>query len=238
MTCFRPAVGVLAAVLASSSLPICAGGLEDLRAALDGLGPARPVRARVELRVTETENGRPKGPPRAGAFVVAHGPEGLRIERDPGGPGEVPGGKAHERPSLTSEEAFALVDAASDLRRRLDGATLLSDAVETRDGAPVRVVTLRPKPKSDEKSRESPKQWDETLAVTLDARGVPVASAYALSVKATVFLFWTATASIRETKRYEAAAGRLVVRSSDQETSGAALGQKGDARTEISVTPL
>jgi hypothetical protein len=192
----------------------------------------------VEIRVSQTEDGRPKGPPRAGAVVVAHGPEGLRIDRDTVGPGDSRDGKADKPPSLTSEEALALVDAAADLRKRLDGATLVSDAAETRDGAPVRVLTLRPKTTLDEKSRKSMKQWDETLTVTLDARGFPKTSAYALSGKATVFLFWTAAVSIRETKRYETAAGRLVVRSSVQETAGAAFGQKGDARTEITVTPL
>jgi hypothetical protein len=230
---------VLPAAFVLLSFPVRADGLEDLRAILDRLGPAQPIRARMEIRTAQTENGRPKGSPRTSRLVVEHGAGGLKMERDPGESERAPSGKEGERPlGLSADEALALVDSVPALRRQLEGATLLSDSAGTRDGAPVRILALRPRSEIDEKARKSVKKWAETLAVTLDARGIPLSSEHRVDGQVSVFLVMSAVVSTRETKRYATLSGRLVVVSSIAENAGSAFGRKGEARTEITVTPL
>ena len=238
----RRAVLLAGLLLALAPLPLRADALADVRAALDRLSPATPVRARVRISRTETEKEKPKGPEKKGEAVVEHGPAGLTIQLDPawlpkGGTRAEQKQQEAATVRLTPQQALELVDPASEIRQLLDGATVVSDGNVPFDGKPVRTVVLRPVADVDEEDRKALKKYEDVVTLRLDAEGVPVALDRALDMKFSKLLI-SFTVSARESRRYTRVAGRLLTTSSTEESHGAGLGQSGGSTTRCTVTPL
>lgn len=231
---------VLTAVLAP--LSIRADALSDVRAGLEKLSTASPVKARVVISRQETEKEKPKGPEKKGEAVVEHGASGLSIHLEPA---QLPtaGTQAERRKQeettarLDPQTAMELVDPAASIRLLIDGAALVSDRPEAFDGKPVRTVVFRPVPDMDEEDRKSVKRYEDVVTLRLDADGVPVALDRTLDVKISKMLI-SFTVSQKESRRFVRASGRLLTSSATEESNGSGLGQSGGSRTRWTVTPL
>jgi hypothetical protein len=238
----RRAVLVSGLLLALLPFPLRADALADVRAALDRLSLSTPVRARVRITRTEVEKEKPKGPERKGEAVVEHGPAGLTIQLDPawlpkGGTRAEQKKQEESIVRLAPQEALELVDPAAEIRQLLEGATIVSDGNAAFDGKPVRTVVLRPTADVDEEDRKALKKYEDVVTLRLDADGVPVALDRALDMKFSKMLI-SFTVSVRESRRFTRAAGRLLTASATQESSGSGLGQSGGSTTRWTVTPL
>ena len=130
-----------------------------------------------------------------------------------------------------------LVDPASELRRLLEGATLVSDRVEPFEGRSLRTVVFKPVPDVDDEDRKALKKYEEVVTLRLDGDGVPLAMERSLDLKFSKLLI-SFTLSQRESRRFARAAGRLVTVTATEESNGSGLGQSGGARTRWSVTLL
>lgn len=232
----------LAVLLAT---PVAAASLDDIRVALEKVGPPQPVRVRVESRSTSVQKN--KREEKASApIVVEHGPEGLRLTWDPGQidrAQDAPRGRsaeqkaARELAALSASDALELVDGARSLRRMLAGATLLSEKEGTLDGQPARVLVVRPTNEMTEEERKEFKTYEDTLTLTLGPDGLPRLTERAVNLKMSKLLI-SMTASRRETRRYALVAGRLVVTTSEESSTSSALGQSGEQRMVRTVVPF
>lgn len=230
------------ALLFLSSPTLLADALADVRAGLDRVAAAAPLRVRVEVARKLTEKEKPKGPERKGEAVVEHGPGGLSLHIDPSQlprPGTRAELKRQEETTVRLDpgEALTLLDPATEIRRLLDGATVVSDRSEPFEGRPVRTVVLHPVPDLDEEDRKSVKRYDEVVTLRLDAEGVPVALDRTLDIKVSKLLI-SFTVSQRESRRFARVLGRLVTSSATEESSGSGLGQISATTTRFTVTPL
>jgi len=229
-------------LLALPPSPLRADALADVRAGLDRLTVAAPLRARVEISRNETEKEKPKGPERKGEAIVEHGPSGLSVHLDVAQLPK-PGTKAERRKReetsvrLDPEEALKLVDPASEIRQVLDGATVVSDRSEPFEGRSVRTVVLRPAPDIDEEDRKSVKRYDDVVTLRLEPDGVPITWQRSLDIKVSKMLL-SFTVTHRESRRFARVEGRLVTASATEESSGSGLGQSGSTTTRWKVTPL
>ena len=221
---------------------LLADALADVRAGLDRLSAAAPIRARVEISRKETEKEKPKGPEKRGEAVVEHGPSGLSVHLDPGQLPK-PGTKAERKKQeestvrLDPQKALELVDPATGIRQLLDGATVVSDRAEPFDGKSVRTVVFRPVPDIDEEDRKSVKRYEDVVTLRLDADGVPIALDRTVDIKVSKMLI-SFTVLHRESRRFVRVASRLVTASATEESSGSGLGQSSGSTTLWTVTPL
>jgi hypothetical protein len=222
-----------------------ASGLDDVRAALERVGPPQPVRLRVETRTTSVQKGRSEEKVSA-PIVVEHGLEGLRLTWDPAQVDRAQGasrkGSADQKSagdlaSLSPSDALELVDGARSLRRMLEGATLLSEKEGTLDGKPARVLVVRPTNKMTDEQRKDFKTFEETLTLTLGTDGLPRLSEHSVNIRMSKFLI-SITASQKETRRYQPVVGRLVVTSSEESSASSAIGQSGEQQTIRTVVPF
>jgi len=234
-----------AALVALLAAPAAAAGLDDVRIALEKVGPPQPVRVRVETRSTSVQKNKREEKVSA-PIVVELGPEGLRLTWDhvqvdraqEAAPGRSADQKAaRELGDLSASDALELVDGVRSLRRMLAGATLLSEKEGTLDGHPARVLVVRPTNKMSEEQRKEFKTFEETLILTLGADGLPRYTEHSVNLKMSKFLI-SITASQRETKRYLPVAGRLVVTSSEQSSTSSAIGQSGEQQVVHTVVPF
>lgn len=233
------------ALVALLAAPATATGLDDVRVALEKVGPPQLVRVRVESRSTNVQKGK-REEKVAAPIVVEHGPEGLRLTWDPGQVDraqEAPRGHsaeqkaARELAALSASDALELVDGARSLRRMLAGATLLSEKQGTLDEQPARVLVVRPANEMTEEERKEFKTFEDTLTLTLGPDGLPRLTEHAVNLKVSKLLI-SMTASQRETRRYAPVAGRLVVTSSEESSTSSALGQSGEHRMVRTVVPF
>lgn len=233
---------LLAGLLLLAPLSLRADALADVRAGLDRLGATAPIRARVEISRQDSEKEKPKGPERKGEAIVEHGPSGLSVHLDPGQLPQ-PGTKAERKKReesiarLDTGTAMELVDPAAEIRKLLDGATLVSDRAEPFEGHSVRTVVLRPAPDMDEEDRKSIKRYEDVVTLRLDGDGVPLALERTLDIKVSKLLL-TFTVSQRESRRFVRVGSRLVTASATEESSGSGLGQSSGTKTRWTVTPL
>jgi hypothetical protein len=238
----RRAVLSAGLLLALLPFPLRADALADVRAGLDRLSPAAPVRARVEISRTETEKEKPKGAAKRGAAVVEHGPAGLSVHLEPEWlpkPGTRAERKKQEETTIRLDpgEALKLVDPGTEIRQLLDGATLVSDRPESFEGKSLRTVVFRVVPDVDEEDRKALKRYDDVVTLRLDADGLPFALERALDLKFSKMLV-SFTVSQRESRRFARVAGRLVTTSATEANSSSGLGQSGGSTTRWTVTPL
>lgn len=233
---------LLTGLLLLAPLPLRADALADVLAGLDRVSPAAAIRARVEISRSETEKEKPKGPMKKGEAVVEHGPSGLSIHLEPEWLPKA-GTKADQKKAeeatvrLDPGQALKLVDPGPEIRRLLDGATLVSDRPEPFEGRTVRTVVLHPAPDIDEEDRKSVKRYDDTVTLRLDSDGVPITLARTLDIKVSKMLI-SFTVSHRENRKFTRHGGRLVTVSATEESQGSGLGQSGGSTTRWTVTPL
>lgn len=229
-------------LLALLPFPLEADALADVRAGLERLATAEPLRVRVAVSRTETEKDEPKGPPKKGEASVEHGPAGLSIHLAPEylpKPGTKAERKKREQTTVRLDpgDALKLVDPGAELRQLLDGASLVSDRSEPFEGRSHRTVVFKVVPDVDEEDRKALKRYEDVVTLRLDSDGLPVALDRTLDLKFSKLLI-SFTVSQRESRRFARVGDRLVTTSASEESASSGLGQSGGASTRWTVTPL
>jgi|WetSurMetagenome_2_1015567.scaffolds.fasta_scaffold108611_1 hypothetical protein len=232
-----------------SAVPAPPDPLAQLVGALARLPATKPVRARVEHRVTFAQ-GDEEPPPAPGTATAtaSSGPEGLRITFSPS---LLARAEAEERDRLQNPDAptptrdavgdlrtLALarsLDAVPEMLRSLHDARVLEDKVEPFEGAPTRVLLLQVKPAIASRDRKYVKDIEATARVWLGADGVPIATDRRVLLKGRIFLVITFEIEQKERLRFGRSGDRLVVlrQESDFRSAGA-----GERRDRFAVTTL
>lgn len=225
-----------------------AGPVAELTAALERLGGAQAVRARVEHRHAFSQGDDPPRPEGLVWAVAESGPHGLRVTWDAA---LLADADREERRLVTDPDAPSpvrdalldlrirtlahLLDAAPELLRTLRGAELLEARDDARDGVPARLLVLKVTPPLGSRERKYVKEVAATARVWLGLDGLPFAAEQEIRAKGRAFLVITFDIEIREKLRFAQEGDRLVVlhRESEQHSSGA-----GDKSWRRSVSDL
>ena len=137
---------------------------------------------------------------------------------------------------LDAEQAAELLDYAEALRIELEGAKLIADRLENRNGKPTRVLVVEPRLSLSTSERKSLKSSEDELKVWLDSDGAPIATERKAHYKFSKFLI-SFEVQLHEIRSLARLGGRLVVLQSSSEQTGAGLGRKGTTQEIVRVTP-
>jgi hypothetical protein len=244
---------VLVAALLLPSGRAHADPLGDLRASLQKLVGEQPIKAQIVVKniVKNNDEGQAQQTVEEGAVVAEDGPQGLRLSwapqqilearkaewqkaANPDAPAQ------HSSSSLSvlgAKDAADLLGYAEPLRLLLEGATLVENKVEPRNGKPGRLLVLRPRDGLTASEKKSLKEREDILKVWLDETGVPLALDRSVKLKFSKF-FISFAVSVHEARTLTRLGDRLLVTQWSEESSGSGLGQTGESRKTMRVTPV
>lgn len=245
----RAPIAVLAVLF---GLPLHADPLADLRAILRKGEHGPPIRAQIGIVSVRksSDEGDGQRTTEEGNVLAEHDAAGLRLiwtvqqiradrqaewrrAATPDAPERKDGGLG----LLDAKKATELLDPAEVLRLEIEGARLKADKTEPRNGRPTRVLVLEPRDGLNARERKSLKSRDDVLKIWLDSSGLPVATERIAKLKFSKFLI-TFEVDLHETRTLARTGGRLYVSSAVEVSSGSGLGQSGETRKTIRVTPV
>ncbi len=248
--------GFLALVAAAPlfvSAPLSADPLGDLRAALRKAEGGPPIRARISIVSVRksSDEGDGQQTTEEGTVQAEHDAEGLRLTWTPqqirtdrqadwqrAAHPDATERKEGGLDLLDAKQATELLDPAEVLRLEIEGAKLIEEKMEGKNGRPTRVLVLNPRDGLSARDRKSLKSRDDVLKIWLDATGMPIATEHKAKLKFSKFLI-TFEVNAFETQTFaRAPGGRLYVSSSVEVTGGSGLGQSGETRKTMRVTPI
>lgn len=219
-------------------LPLSADGLSDLRAALQKLHGAEPVKASLEYdfwRQT-TEDKKPVVSQGKATAQVEDGAQGLRITwAHPLLQQAAQESKAQLQqpdqatPTRTALRGVDVVDVAEDLNhaeallRDLDQAQLQEEKAETWQGHPARLLVLKLSPRIPANQKKYLKELKVDAKVWVGTDGLPLAYASAVSFKGSRFFISFEGANSQE-RQFTHIGGRLVVTRTTSEDRSAGMG--------------
>jgi len=232
-------------------LPAAADPLADLRAALQRPAAETPVRARIEVRVTQTQSGdgATRQTVKDATITAEEGPQGLRLgwpaqaladarkaarQRAANPDAKVQDGGLAE---LDAETAADLLSYAELLLLLLDGATLVEEKNDVRQGRPARLVVFHPAARMDADDRKMLKSREDTVRLWLDPDGTPLELDRTVELKFSKF-FITFSVTNKEARTFARAGNRLIVAAETTEGGGSGLGQSGGQKRQVKVTLL
>ncbi len=245
----RPIPLLLLALLAA--LPLAADPIADLRGGLARLRGESALRARIDVKLTQTakEDEATRETVKDASILAEAGPQGLKLSWPPQALAEArkaarlraanpdapkqDGGLAE----LDAEDASDLLSYAEPLSLLLDGAKLMEDKDEMRQGKPARLLVLEPRERLSASQKKMLKSREESLRLWLDTDGFPVAMERVVDLKFSKFLISFAVTN-RESRTFARVGGRLVVTSESTDGGGAGLGQSGHNKRQTRVTVL
>jgi len=249
-TCFSRAALVVPILLFAPG-PLAADPLAELRAVLRKAESGPPIRAQISVVSVRksSDEGDGQRTTEEGSALAEHDAAGLRLSwtaqqiradrqaewrraAKPDAPEQKSGGLG----LLDARKATELLDSAEGLRLEIEGAKLVADKTEPRNGRPTRVLVLEPRDGLNARERKSLKSRDEVLKIWLDPTGQPVASERTAKLKFSRFLI-TFEVDLHETRTFARAGSRLYVSSSVEVSSGSGLGQTGETQKTFRVTP-
>jgi hypothetical protein len=231
--------------------PAAADRLGDLRAALQKLqGDPQAIRAQIAVRNVNSSSGDDDDHETVEEGQIAAeygGAQGLRMswtpqqvrdarqaERQKAANPDAPSQKGGALSLLEAREVADLLDAAEPLQLEIDGAKLLEDKVEPRNGRSTRVLVLQPRDGLRSAERKMLKHREAVIKLWLDESGVPVALDHTEKLKFTKLLI-NFSVSVHESRTFSRVGNRLVVTALNAESSGAGLGQSGKSRKAVRV---
>ncbi|HEX4963651.1 MAG TPA: hypothetical protein VF173_22690 [Thermoanaerobaculia bacterium] len=247
-------LAVLLAVLlfSFSSARAHADPLSDLRASLQKLAGEQPVKAQIVVKNTVKNHDEDQAQQRVeeGTVVAEDGPQGLRLSWAPQQIHEArkaewqkaanPDAPVQHGSSLSvlgAKDAADLLDYAEPLRLLLEGAALVDNKVEPRNGKAGRLLVLRPRDGLTASDKKSLKDREDVLKVWLDETGLPVTLDRSVKLKFSKF-FISFAVTVHEARTFTRLGDRLLVTQWNEESSGAGMGQGGESRKVIRVTPM
>ena len=241
---------VIAAVFCAG--PACAGGLEDMRAALALLQGQGTLRAAYEARETSTQfDAKPlKGPETVmAAAQVVDDPAGLEIRWDRGllkraadEASVAKGAKRKEALSqlLASSSAPRLAVAVNYAPRLLQSLAISqfkSERADTYQGKPARLVELVMTPQ--EEANQSVSIKDNTIEARfwLGADGVPLAAVTNHTIKAKLMVFLSYEKTTKEEFTFGVVNNRLVVLKREMQGREKGPGTENEFKNLYTMTP-
>jgi len=232
--------------------PAPAEALATLTAALERLGAASPVQARLEHRVRFVGSD-DASPPREGTVEgqVSAGPEGLTV-RWPRA--LLDRAAAEDRRSATDAEATTpvrdamrtvdpldlgnMLDAAATLRLALVGASVLEDRQEEKDGVAARLLVLTLRVDLKRRDRKYVKEAEATMRLWLGADGLPVAAESLGTFRGRAFLVIGFSSEQRERLRFARVGDRLVAVERERDERSEGGGEKGGRHLVTRLVPV
>lgn len=240
-----PLVLLVSTVFAGAAAPASAGPLDELRQTLDGLRATVPVAGSLTLEVTGSTDGEEGPGSRKGIATVrvAAGEDGVTVRVPAALLAQV---RVEQRESRSKEDettssssaalrevtatlADQLLDAAAILRQTLEYAAFESQQPVQGKDPGARELTFRLNPPMSEKERKRFREFDLTLAVTVNGEGIPVAARQQTRLRGRVLLMSFEFTSSEET-RYSVVGDRLVVVRQEKEERGSGMGQRNESR--------
>jgi hypothetical protein len=246
----RAALVVLAPLLAASELH--ADPLGDLRAVLRKAENGPPIRARISIVSVgkssdegngqrTTEEGTVLGELDAAGLRLSWTAQQIRTDRQADQRrAATPDAAEHKDGGLDlldAKKAAELLDPAEVLRLEIEGAKLVENKVEPRNGQPTRVLVLEPRDGLSARDRKSLKSRDDVLKIWLDGAGSPIATERKAKLEFSKFLI-SFEFNEHVTRTLARAGGRLYISSAVEVTGGSGLGQSGETRKTFRVTPV
>lgn len=248
---------ILLKVLFLASLTLCllpvsqahADALSDLRATLQNLNANTEIKGTLDVQSIkvnpkkdddQNKGSKPKPPAQLQLEIDAGAGLGLHLSpallqqidtelqahtRDP------------EQPTPTSDllgqvgpmDIERIVSAAPGLLRALDGAESVTSKQTQLDGLPVQELSMKVPFKASKKERSDISDYQGSLTLWLDAKGIPLAYQRTFHGKFCKF-FLCMTIEETWSGKLQDVAGRLVAVSYSDETRQSGLGQDGDTR--------
>lgn len=244
-------VSLALALLAVSAGSVSAEALTDLRGALSRLQSDAPVRARIEVKITQSskEDESARQTTKDALVTAESGPQGVRLAWAAQALAEArqaarqraanpealkqDGGLAE----LDAEDAANLLSFAEPLSLLIEGATLVEEKNDIRQGRPARLLVLQPRERMSASEKKMLKSREDTVRIWLDTEGFPLAMERAVDLKFSKFLISFAVTN-RESRTFARVGGRLVVTYESVEGGGSGLGQSGQSKRQTRVTVL
>ncbi len=235
----------LLCLLTLALLPLRADGLSDLKASLQRLKGRSPMAAQAEVH-TWSRDGKKGAEPLQGSATVRleDGPQGLklgwsqaqleRLARSKGK--QAKDGEGAAMKALGMEEALRLVRAADELLGDLKEATLVGESAEPWEGRPARKLVLNLSLGMDKEDRDVFKEAKSRATLWISEEGVPLAMTHQVDLKGRVLLISFEVHQAAQ-RRFLVHQGRLLLVHEDRTESGSGMGQKGEGRTILKLTP-
>jgi hypothetical protein len=236
-------IGLLAAAPAAQ-----AGGLDDLRRALEGLRGVAPVKVTLTAQVTTASrdsDDKVRNASGTATLSAEDGPQGLRLVyprpiivkavaegagRQTDGTAPIPTRNALNE--LDYGDVHSMVHAAETLLIRLEGAKLKAERAEAWNGEPARRLSLE---LTVPKNQQYVDKQSATMDVWIDDAGRPLASRAEATTKGSAFVVVSFEAKNNEDRVYSVAGDRLLVVRRDSSSSGSGAGQRGDTKATVTL---
>lgn len=225
-----------------------ATGLDDLRAALQGLRGAAPVKVMLAAQVTTAsrdDDDKVRNATGTATLSAEDGPQGLRLvyprEIIAKAVAEGAGRQSDSTAPIPTRNALnqldygnvhSMVHAAETLLIRLEGAKLKAERAEAWNGKPARRLTLD---LTVPKNQQFVDKQTSTMDVWIDDAGRPLASRANATVKGSAYVVVTFEAKNSEDRVYTVAGDRLLVVRRDSSSSGSGAGQRGDTKATVTL---
>jgi hypothetical protein len=130
---------------------------------------------------------------------------------------------------VTATQVDQLLDAAAGLRQALEHAAFERQRPVQGKGPGARELTFRLNPPMSEKERKRFREFDLTLAVTVNGDGIPVSARQQTRLRGRVLLVSFEFNSSEQT-RFSLVGDRLVVVRQEKEERGSGMGQRNESR--------
>jgi hypothetical protein len=251
----RPTAGAwtlaLCFLVAAHTVPAAgAGGLEDLRAALEGLRGTVPVKVVLTAQVTtvsKDDDDKVRNASGTATLAAEDGPQGLRLAyprdiivkavaegagRQTDSTAPVPTRNALNE--LDYADVHSMVHAAETLLIRLEGAKLKAERSEALNGKPARVLSLE---LTVAKNQQFVDKQSSTMDIWIDEAGRPLASRAQAMSKGSAYIVVTFEVKNREDRVYSIVGDRLLVTRRESSGSGSGAGQRGETKATVTLQP-
>lgn len=240
------ALGLLAAALATPAAQ--ASGLDDLRAALQGLRGVVPIKVMLTAQVTTAsrdDDDKVRNASGSATLSAEDGPQGLRLAypreviaktvaegagRQSDSTAPIPTRNALNQ--LDYGNVHGMVHAAETLLIRLEGAKLKSERAEAWNGKPARRLSLD---LTVPKNQQFVDKQTLTMEVWVDEAGRPLASRTDAVTKGSAYIVVTFETKSSDERVYNVVGDRLLVVRRDSSGSGSGAGQRGDTKATVTL---
>ena len=222
-----------------------ADGLADLRTALKNLPAIQAVKATVTCSIWDRSGEGKKAKVLQGHIQswVEVAPSGMRMGWDKADLDRVETaskgkdkGPSRAMEALSAGKAKDLLNAAQDLLGDLKEAALQEDRMDTWQGKPARLLSLKLDAKGDmdEEDRKHLKTFSHVMTLWLAPNGAPLGLTEQLDIKGSFFLI-SFEAHSKTTRTFSQTGDRLVTVHEETESSGSGAGQQGQNKTVMDV---
>jgi len=240
----------LPALLLCLSLPLCAGGLDDLKTALGHLQGKTPIRGTYTVQSWNRS-----GMGKEASEII--GSVSAKIEDDLGGlvvrwdratlarageesKAKTEKGKAKDSPSIamaaaSAQKMAAAVDYAQRLLHLLEGGQLKQERPDVYQGKTARLLELQVASRMSEEERKGLKEYSNVARIWIGPDGAPLGASLSLATKARMLMI-SVEMEQQEELCFAVASGRLLLAKQEERLHTKSLGVEIQQRTVSTFT--